>query len=308
MVKVRHEKLDKEIDIQRVIGTYTQEKAGPTVIFLCGTHGNETSSVFAIHEIFKKLEQTQPDINGEMVAAFAGNLKALEQDVRYIDTDLNRGWVTKRLKKLGFLTDEDELQGHEKKEQRALIDVLQKVIGRAVGEIYVFDLHTTSSASPPFTAISDTIRNRQIALKFPLPCVLGFDEQTKGTFMNFINDMGLAGVAFEAGEHYALSSIENNINFIWTALKLVGSIDEPQIPDYEKIFLLLGKEKFGSHKIFDLTYHYTVKEEGRFRMRSGYSTFDEIEEGEHLADDRDGPVYAPESDGIFMRCTRSKAL
>ncbi|MBK6263815.1 succinylglutamate desuccinylase/aspartoacylase family protein [Marivirga sp. S37H4] len=300
MVKITHKRLKETTDVERVIGSYSKNKPGPTLIFLCGTHGNETSSVFGIKKVFETMERFDLDVDGEMVAAFAGNLEALSRGVRFIDNDMNRGWVTARLRKLGFLDEKDEMQGHERKEQQEIIKLLKEVIGRAKGEIFIFDLHTTSSVSPPFCAISDTIRNRKVALQFPVPCVVGFDEQTRGTFMNYISEMGLPGVAFEAGEHYALDSIENNIAFIWCALTVVGCMKPENIPQYDRHFQFLGKANFGEHKIFDLVYHHEISPEDKFQMKSGYTTFDKIEKGEHLADDIHGPVYAQESGHIFM--------
>lgn len=300
MVKVTHKKLNETTEVGRVIGSYTRNKPGPSVVFLCGTHGNETSSVFGIKKVFEQIEKLNPDIEGEIIAAFAGNLKALEQDVRFIDNDLNRGWMTPRLQKLGFLTAEDAMKGHEKEEQQEIIRLLKDVIDRAQGEIFVFDLHTTSSVSPPFSAISDTIRNRKIALQFPVPCVVGFDEQTQGTFMNYISEAGLQGVAFEAGEHYALESIENNISFIWCALKIVGSLKPEDIPDFEKHKQILGKANFGEHKIFDLVYHHEISEKDQFQMKPGFVTFDKVTKGQHIADDKNGAVYAQEDGHIFM--------
>ena len=52
MVEVKHKKLDKSIEVDRIIGSYTHKEPGPTVIFTGGTHGNETSSVFALKQIF----------------------------------------------------------------------------------------------------------------------------------------------------------------------------------------------------------------------------------------------------------------
>ncbi len=300
MITVTHKKLHETTEIKRVIGRYTRNKPGPTTIFLCGTHGNETSSVFGIKKVFEEIERLQPDIEGELVAAFAGNLKALQKDVRFIDNDMNRGWVTERLKRLGFLTEEDQMKGHEKDEQQEIIKLLDETIERATGEVYVFDLHTTSSVSPPFSAISDTIRNRKLALRFPVPCIVGFDEQTRGTFMNYICERGLTGIAFEAGEHYALESIENNVSFIWCALTIVGCVKPEEAPMVDRHKERLSKYNFGEQKIFDLVYHHEIKPEDKFMMRPGYVTFDKIEKGEHLADDKNGPIYAQESGHIFM--------
>ncbi|MEX0684735.1 MAG: succinylglutamate desuccinylase/aspartoacylase family protein [Balneolales bacterium] len=300
MAKITHKSLNETIDIDRVIGRYTQDKPGPTVIFLCGTHGNETSSIFAIKKVFEELDELQPPINGVLIAAYAGNLEALKQDKRYIDMDLNRMWVPERLKRLGFFDNMDEPSGHEKKEKEELLGLLRENFEKVKGELFVFDLHTTSSVSPPITAISDSIKNRELALQYPLPCVVGFDEQTEGTFMNFINELGITGVAFEGGEHYSLSAIENNISFIWYTLGLIKSISIADIPDYGKHYSVLSKENIGNHKIFDLVYHHKIRKEDQFKMKPNFSTFDKIKLGQPIAEDKNGTIHAQESGRIFM--------
>src|SRR5690606_29172411 len=128
----------------------------------------------------------------------------------------------------------------------------------------------------------------------------GFDEQTKGTFMNYVNEMGLTGVAFEAGEHFAAASVENQVSFIWMILSIIGCIDGDKIEEFDKHYSNLAKANFGQHKIFDLVYHHEIEEEDQFKMRPGYTTFDKIEKGEHIADDTNGPLRAPEAGNIFM--------
>ncbi len=300
MVQVTHKALDTTIKVERILGRISQGNQGATALFLCGTHGNETSGVFGVKRVLEKIEEQHIPVNGELIAAFSGNLRALREGVRFIDNDLNRGWIPPRLKKLGFMSEEDGISGHEKKEQQELIELLRTVIGRAKGEIFVFDLHTTSSESPPFCAISDTIRNRRIAMQVPVPTVVGFDEQTKGTFMNYVNEMGLTGVAFEAGEHFAASSVDNQEAFIWYILSVIGCIDDKQISDFDRHFAHLSAANSGQHKIYDLVYHHEITPADRFVMRPGYHTFDPIAKGEHLADDINGPVKAPEAGNIFM--------
>ena len=300
MTKVTHPTLHETTEVDRVLGRYSRNAAGPTVLFLCGTHGNETASVFAMKRVFAALERLQPELRGETMAAFAGNLRALREGVRYIDSDLNRGWIPRRLRNLGFLDAGDEVRGHEAKEQRELKAMLEQVIGRAQGEIFVLDLHTTSSESPPFCAISDTIRNRRVAVQFPLPCVVGFDEETKGTFLNYINELGITGVALESGQHDAVEAVDNCEAFVWLALGVLGCLDEDQIPDRDAHHARLAGYPLGRSRIFDLVHRHLIGPEDGFTMRPGYATFDEIAEGEHLADDRDGPVLAELPGRIFM--------
>jgi len=300
MIEVTNRALNESIEIDRILGKYKGEKEGPVIVFIGGTHGNETSSIFALNKVFKYLNRLQPSFSGEVVAAYAGNLKALKKGVRWIDNDMNRIWISERLRKLGFIDDRNKPEGNEKKQQEELLEILEPVFESADGPVFVFDLHTTSSVSPPFIGVSDTIRNRQLALQYPLPCVVGFDEAMQGTFMNYINERGHSGVALEAGEHYSLEAIENNESFIWHTLKILGSIKEKEIPKYKIHHQRLCKTLTKNRKIFDLKYTYKIEQGEKFKMRSGYATFDEVKKGEVLADNKYGEISAPVSGRIFM--------
>ncbi len=74
---------------KRIIGQYNTESDGPMLIFVAEVHGNETSGIQALIEVFTVLEAKKPHING-FIVGLAGNLSALASEVRYIDEDLNR--------------------------------------------------------------------------------------------------------------------------------------------------------------------------------------------------------------------------
>ncbi|PWN08177.1 succinylglutamate desuccinylase/aspartoacylase family protein [Rhodohalobacter mucosus] len=306
MIEVTNRALDETIEIGRILGKYKGEKEGPVIVFIGGTHGNETSSIFALSQVFEYLNRLQPSFSGEVIAAFAGNLEALDKGVRWIDNDMNRIWVTDRLQKLGFIDERNLPVGNEQKQQKELLDILNPVFDQADGPVFVFDLHTTSSVSPPFIGASDTIRNRQLALQYPLPCVVGFDEAMRGTFMNYINERGHSGVALEAGEHYSMAAVENNISFIWHTLKILGSMEKNDIPKYNIHYQRLCRSLAENRKIFDLKFTYKIGEDEKFQMRSGYATFDKVKKGEILADNQYGEIKAPYSGRIFMPLYQSQ--
>ena len=47
MVVVKSKALEKQVAIDREIGSYGDPKQGPTVIVFAGIHGNEPSGIFA---------------------------------------------------------------------------------------------------------------------------------------------------------------------------------------------------------------------------------------------------------------------
>ena len=147
----------------RVLG---RRRGGPgaTVIACAGLHGNEPAGLEAARRVLDGLEGVP--LRGEFLAV-AGNRGALAAGMRFLGRDLNRCWTAAEVEALRARPGAaDEF---EQAEQRELLGVL----GEAEPPIVLFDLHTTSGASPPFVLMSDTLRNRPIAFGLGLPVVLG---------------------------------------------------------------------------------------------------------------------------------------
>ena len=150
----------------RIVGEYASGRSGPLLLMVCGIHGNEPASVAAAQRVFDSLHRQQPELSGRMVA-FAGNLKALERNQRFINRDLNRMWSPEDLARL---RSQDAAQDSvEESEQRALLACIESELQNNSDRVIFLDLHSTSASGPPFSLISDTLQNRQIALAFPLP-------------------------------------------------------------------------------------------------------------------------------------------
>ena len=56
MTKVYSKALNEFNEIERLIGQYRGEQPGPTLIFTAGIHGNEPAGIFALQEVFEKLQ------------------------------------------------------------------------------------------------------------------------------------------------------------------------------------------------------------------------------------------------------------
>ena len=131
-------------DLERIIGKYDSGKPGPKLIFIGGLHGNEPAGIEALQHVFNALESNKPDIKGSILG-LAGNPKALEQERRQIDVDLNRIWM-----------EEESGEGSEFQDKKELIDTLSSELTSHLDDVIFFDLHTTSSDSDPFILMSDT--------------------------------------------------------------------------------------------------------------------------------------------------------
>jgi succinylglutamate desuccinylase len=56
-------------------------------------HGNEPAGVRALERVAARLAEGRGPLRGRL-AALVGNLAALERAERFVDRDLNRGWLT----------------------------------------------------------------------------------------------------------------------------------------------------------------------------------------------------------------------
>ena len=74
MATVYNKALNKHIEVTRIIGKITGSLPGPTIVFFGGIHGNETSGVFALKEVFDGLNNEE--VKGT-VYAISGNLNDL---------------------------------------------------------------------------------------------------------------------------------------------------------------------------------------------------------------------------------------
>jgi hypothetical protein len=124
----------------------------------------------------------------------------------------------------------------ESLEIREAIGSILKEHGRKRGEYIFTDLHTTSSQSCAFILLNDTLANRELARKFPVPQILGIEENIHGTLLSYINNLGYKAIGFEAGAHDDEVSVERSEAFLWLLMVYNQMIQIPaqQIREYER--------------------------------------------------------------------------
>ncbi len=271
-----------EHQIAEIIG----EKNGPTLIVVGGIHGNERSGVVALRRVNEFFDAVDFTPRGR-IFFLAGNTRALIQNERYIDSDLNRNW-----------SDESSAtNSSEEKERNELRRILGEIEETAKDEIYVIDLHSTSSKSEPFALTGDTIRNHAFVRNFPISVLLGIEEKLDGTLLEYLNNRGMVALGFEAGEHGSKFAIRNQEALIYLAMEKIGLISSKDfdIEVYEKTLLKTLRHP----RFIEIVYRYAIEESDNFKMKPGYSNFDKIKKGELLATDKNGEIYS-EADGMIL--------
>lgn len=279
---------------EHLVATIRGGLPGPTLLVLGGIHGNEPAGVLAADRVLPHLEERRAKLRGEIVL-LRGNTRALGRRVRYIDVDLNRQWTANNVR----MSKSGNCGYSELREQHELFAVLREAVSRARGDVYFLDLHTTSAAGKPFATVGDTLRNRRFALSFPLTIVLGLEEQIDGTLLEYVNNLGVITMGFEAGQHEALTSVEHHEALIWNATVATGNFRREDLAQLDHSRSLL-QQRGGGRRVVEVRHRHAIVPDDEFRMEPGFTNFQPVRRGQVLATDRRGEIKARESGLILL--------
>lgn len=291
-----------ELTLKRIQYAGSAEQEGPVVVLFVGIHGNETAGVQAAENVLKKISSSDVATAGS-VYAVTGNMEALTRGMRYVDTDLNRLWEmynTDRDFSLravnGVKTPVEYVESLQIKS--AIEEILEKHRYDKRNLIFA-DLHTTSAESCAFILLNDSIANREIARKFPVPQILGIEENIQGTLLSYMNNLGYKAIGFEAGAHTSELSIRRSEAFIELLLHHTGvmELDDTKLRRSEEIISAYSDVP---DTYFEVKYHHFIDDAGKFKMMTGFSNFDPVKKDQPLAYDEGELIRSPESGRIFM--------
>jgi len=293
MTKVYSKALHKTTSITRVLGKFETNKNNPTIVFFAGIHGNETSGVFALQEVFKTIKKL--NIKGN-IYGISGNLKALELNKRFIDEDLNRIWTHA---KLDHIKEKGKLN-NEEQELVEIFDILKEIIIKNSGPFYFIDFHTTSSRTLPFITINDALINRKFSKQFPVPIVLGIEEYLNGPLLSYINELGYVSLGFESGQHDEENAVLNHISFAYLALMFTKIICKEEIPDLNKHYNRLKKASENEIEISEVVHLHKIQKNENFKMLNNFRSFQNIKKGTKLAISNNQEIVSKHSATLFM--------
>lgn len=303
----------KKIGEEHIIGEYEGHEKGPLIICLAGMHGNEPAGVEALKIIFNLLEKEPVSNPGfyykGKIVGLLGNLRAFNEKKRHAVKDLNRQWTTKNIRRLKKLHAEDLF--FEDREMKELMDVIVEVIeGYRPESIVLLDLHTTSAGGGIFSIATDDPESVRIALELNVPVITGMLKGIHGTTLHFFNkenirslvpdlpeSVAVTAVAFEAGQHEDPLSVNRCIAAIINCMRSIESVAPNDVENrHDKLLQEYSKDL---PKIAALKKVHSIGLLDEFKMLPGYKNFQSIKKGEHLANDRHGPILAPE-DGLIL--------
>lgn len=288
---------------ERIIGVFDEGYRGPLIIMVGGIHGNEKAGVKALEYLIKMLEVEHITnetfrFAGKLIA-IKGNIQALNSGKRYINRDLNRMFRHDLIQT--FLTIDNRTD--EEKELIEIIDLFRNSTGDYHPErLYVLDLHTTTAAGGIFTIVDDSTEALKISLELKAPVIEGFLDGIKGTVLHYLNSDNLAhdctALCFEAGQHDDPLSVNRCIAAAVNFLSSVGAVDRMHIA--QRHHCILHDHAAGLPVHSRLIYTHKIQDGDQFQMKPGYRNFDSVSEGELLAHDINGPIYAPSAGKILM--------
>ncbi len=296
----------------RVIMEYKGDTHGPLLIVIGGIHGNELAGIKALSLVLKMLE-VEPITNPSFsfigkIMGLVGNQRAVIAKKRYIDQDLNRMWDRVEVKTLK--DNESQRLTSESKELFELLDLIeQEVRSYQPTALYILDLHTTSSGGGIFSIPNGSSESLKIAKNLHAPVISDMLIGIKGTTLHYFNnnlDFGLptTSVTFEAGQHDDPTSINRCIAAIINCLKSIGCVQES---DVESIHDDLLKNYSKNLPLFTrLIYKHVISPDDKFTMKPGFKNFDEVREGDVVAQDKYGDVSIPHDSFILMPLYQSQ--
>lgn len=294
----------------RILNTTGGARPGPLLLVFGAIHGNEIAGPAAIRLVFEMLEKeaaNRPDFrfHGKFTGLL-GNLGAIEKGLRFQKNDLNRVWTIANVEQ-AMTAKNPEFLDSETREIREIIDCLHAESANfKPARVVLLDLHTTSADDGIFTIPTAEPASVWLATDLKAPVITGLMEGIEGTMTGFFSRFGMPGplpvhpvcLAFEAGQHADPISVHRAAAVIIHCLRAIGCIGSDDL----KNPLEADLEHFadGLPRLSELVHIHPISLENEFEMRPGYRNFQKISLGEHLADDRRGPVLSPENGRILM--------
>ncbi|MGW8267169.1 MAG: succinylglutamate desuccinylase/aspartoacylase family protein [Longimicrobiales bacterium] len=287
----------------RVLGHARGPRSGPTLVAVAGLHGNETAGISALERVLGELSGREDQLSGDFVA-LSGNRAALGRNRRFLGRDLNRLWTQDRMNAFRRAGVGDHPAGvspdPEDEEQRELLFALHQALAAARGEVFFLDLHTTSGPGHPFTTVADASMSRAFAQHIPVPLILGLGETLQGTLTGYMTSLGVPAMVFEGGQHGAPGSVECSEAATWLSLAATGMVPEVSFPQVGRGRETLKTAAWQLPPLLEMRYRHALTPGDGFRMLPGFRSFQPVEAGQLLAEDRDGPVRCPMPGRLLM--------
>ncbi len=283
----------KQAHLIAAVGPESKEK----LIVIGGMHGNEKSGLEAIERVLNKLKN-QEDKLKKRVYFLKGNLKALENDERFVDIDLNRIWHDRYLK--------NHNGAYDFKEFLELQALIEEICQGQYDNCAMLDLHTFSADSGIFCIPAENRKSEQLAKRFGVPYIEKLAKSLPETALNYYGEKGMLSLVFEGGRHNTPEAADNLERAIWLMMCYFDVISPADFPEvkYMQQYLIELSEAL-PHRL-EMVYHHKLEDYHHYRMHAGYYNFKAIRDGEEVALQNGNPVLTPTSGFMLMPLYQKK--
>ncbi len=288
-----------ELPEGREIGRILGDAPGPTLIAVAGIHGNEPAGVGAARRVLATLARRQGRMVGELVA-LAGNLGAMRQGVRYRERDLNRVWTKARIADVEARARSGAPLDAEDEEQIELLRAIRAAIARARGPVYLIDLHTTSAHGLPFVLFGETLKQRRFTSAFPLPLMVGLEEQLDGVLSSYWTTQGIVTCGVEGGQHDDPGSIDNLEAVLLLGAESAGLLGPGITAETGAAYALLERRRGDLPRVMEVVSRRAITPADEFVMEPGFLNLARARAGQLLARDKSGPIRASKDGFVIL--------
>lgn len=255
--------------------------AGPAVVVVGLTHGNEFCGMTALTWLFER--DVRPT-RGSLTLVFA-NVEAYERfepgrpfESRFVDRDLNRAWTDAIM-----ADDMNSIEARRARELRPLVSAADALI----------DLHSTAFSCASMLVLGDLAKSRRLAaeLREPLTHILSPAGKHQGGLLFEYGRFGreddkAVALAVECGQHFVRRSGEVAVQATLRFLRHFDVIDRAFAERH------LEPPAKGEPTIYRITEVVTVKGEGARFVRPLVG-FEEFAKGELIGFDGVAEFRAP---------------
>ena len=246
---------------------------GPCVVVMGGVHGNEKIGVQIIEAL--KLELFNEKICGE-IYLIIGNPKAVTENKRFIDLDLNR-----------LFGDDFSNSNYEEKRAFEIAEFLAKAD-------FLLDIHSTIKKSIPFVYCGNTQKHfslaKILATKYIVSPSLALKKTGFGACAdNFVDRHGGVGLTYECGWSEDNSMFDKAFSKTKQFLKTLGVA-------FSKESLAKTSKQPAQLEIFSKI----IAESKNFTFTNEYNNFDFINEEQKIATDGNKAIYAKKDSYIIF--------
>ena len=266
------------IEVPRVLGRLQGRKPGPTLILVGGLHGNEPAGVLALQRMFadpgrrsqgsrprtRRRPGGQPQGPGGETALPGQRPQSLlgSRARRAPARQLRSRWPT-RTRSSGISTGRSSGRGAR---PRVRSSSSTSTPPRVPG-----------FPSPPSTT---TCANRRLAFEFPVPVVLGLEEELADTLTTYVESRGLVTAGFESGQHDDPESVERAEMAIWIALEACGLVRRGSREEVARARRDLARVAGSLPHVVEVRHRHPVLAGDRFRMDPDWVNFQLIAQGQ----------------------------